>query len=117
MSTKEKTHTGFLGKYFDPNTVLRLSSAAGLLAWALLVIYVLDFVIAITVFALQLRRGFMVGLGYTDYIQNIIFILERPMRGVIYFLVLQAISKGLLVALDIEDNTRRAARAAAGKSE
>jgi hypothetical protein len=36
--------------------------------------------------------------------------LQQPLPGVFYFFALQGISKGLLILLDVEDNTRRAAR-------
>jgi hypothetical protein len=36
--------------------------------------------------------------------------LQQPLPGLFYFFGLQAISKGLLMLLDMEDNTRRAAR-------
>jgi hypothetical protein len=36
--------------------------------------------------------------------------LLQPLPGVFYFFGLQAISKGLLIFLDMEDSTRRAAR-------
>jgi hypothetical protein len=34
----------------------------------------------------------------------------QPLPGVFYFFGLQGISKGMLILLDMEDNTRRAAR-------
>ena len=36
--------------------------------------------------------------------------LQQPLPGVFYFFGLQALSKALLIFLDMEDNTRRAAR-------
>ena len=36
--------------------------------------------------------------------------LLQPIPGVLYFFALQAISKILLILLDVEDNTRRGAR-------
>jgi hypothetical protein len=59
---------------------------------------------------LQAARGFMVGMGPTDLAQNVLYIVERPLHGVLYFALLQALSKGLLILLDMEENTRRAAR-------
>ena len=49
----------------------------------------------------------MVGLGPTDLLQNFLYIIERPVHGMLYFALLQALSKGLLIALDMEENTRR----------
>ena len=53
---------------------------------------------------------FLAGLGFTDIFQNLLYILERPLHGMIYFAVLQTLGRGLLIALDVEENTRRAAR-------
>jgi hypothetical protein len=36
--------------------------------------------------------------------------LQQPVPGILYFFVFQALSKVLLLLLDVEDNTRRAAR-------
>ena len=35
---------------------------------------------------------------------------QQPLPGIFYFFGLQAVSKGMLIFLDMEDNTRRAAR-------
>jgi hypothetical protein len=59
---------------------------------------------------LQYLRGFMSGLGATDILQNVLYFLERPLHGILYFAVLQAISKGILILMDMEANTRRASR-------
>jgi hypothetical protein len=103
-------HTGFLGTYFDPEKVLRLVRWIDIAAWVVAVVYGLDLVVALGVFVLQIMRGFMGGMGFTDYIQNVLYIIERPFRGIVYFVVLQAVSKALLILMDMEDNTRRAAR-------
>jgi hypothetical protein len=36
--------------------------------------------------------------------------LQQPIPGILYFFSLQGISRILLIMLDMEDNTRRAAR-------
>jgi hypothetical protein len=73
-------------------------------------IYAFDLLLGLTVMTLQYARGFMVGLGFTDALQNVLYIIERPIHGILYFGLLQALSHGLLIALDVEDNTRREAR-------
>ena len=73
-------------------------------------VYALDLLVAVGVFVLSNLRGFWAGMGFTDYVQNILFIIERPFRGIAYFFALQAIGKALLILMDMEDNTRRAAR-------
>ena len=100
----------FLGTYFDTDSVIRWSKIIAALAWFESAINGADLMLGLTVLVLQLSRGFMVGLGPTDLLQNILYIIERPLHGVLYFALLQALSKGLLIALDMEENTRRAAR-------
>jgi hypothetical protein len=42
--------------------------------------------------------------------QQVLWLVEPPFRGVVYFVALQGLSKIMLMFMDIEDNTRRAAR-------
>lgn len=107
MNDKDKR---FLGTYFDREAVIRWSRVLAVLAWVVAGIYAVDLVLGLTVFGLQMARGFMLGLGPTDLAQNILYILERPLHGVLYFAILMVLSQGLLIALDVEENTRRAAR-------
>jgi hypothetical protein len=100
----------FLGTYFDREGVLRMARIIAILSWIVAAIYALDVVVGLGVFILQYLRGFMVGMGFTDMLQQILYILERPLHGILYFAAMQAVSKGLLILLDMEDNTRRAAR-------
>ena len=100
----------FLGTYFDRSVVLRIVRGAEVASWVVLAVYSLQFLLAIAVFVLSYARGFMQGLGFTDLAQQFLFVLEQPFRGIVYFLGLQALAKILLMFMDIEDNTRRAAR-------
>jgi hypothetical protein len=102
--------TGFLGTYFDRDLVMRLSKALRVLAWVIAGIYAFDLLVSLTQMGLQYVRGFMVGLGVTDVLMNLLYVIERPIHGVLYFGLLQSLSHGLLIALDVEDNTRREAR-------
>ena len=52
----------------------------------------------------------MQGVGFTDLAVNFIYILERPFRGVVYFIALQGIGKVLLMLMDMEESLRRTAR-------
>lgn len=99
----------FLGTYFDRDAVLRLARVASILAWVILAVYGVQFCFSIFTFILQFVRGFMVGFGLTDILQQVLFLIEQPFRGVVYFVVLQAAGKVLLIFMDIEDNTRRQA--------
>jgi hypothetical protein len=100
----------FLGTYFDRDAVIRMARIVAILSWVVAGIYILDILVGGGVFLLQYMRGFMNGMGFTDILQNILYILERPLHGMLYFAAMQAVSKGLLIFLDVEDNTRRTAR-------
>ncbi len=100
----------FLGTYFDPDAVIRFARVALILAWVILAVYAADGLLGLVMFGLQYARGFLAGMGFTDIFQNVLYILERPVHGILYFAVLQTLGRGLLIALDLEENTRRAAR-------
>ncbi len=100
----------FMGTYFNRDAVMTLSRWADILAWVVVVVYAVDLIAALGVFALQYLRGFWAGMGFSDLFMNVLYIVERPFRGIVYFIALQAIGKALLILMDMEDNTRRAAR-------
>jgi hypothetical protein len=100
----------FLGTYFDRDAVIRMARVIAILSWVVAGIYIFDILLGAGVYVLQYFRGFMVGVGFTDSLQNILYLIERPLHGVLYFAAMQAVSKGLLIFLDVEDNTRRVAR-------
>jgi hypothetical protein len=110
MEENKGKGTDFLGTYFDRSVVLRIVRGAEVASWVVLVVYGLQLLLSATTFILSYMRGFMQGLGFTDMFQQILFVLEQPFRGIVYFLGLQALAKILLMFMDIEDNTRRAAR-------
>jgi hypothetical protein len=105
----------FLGTYFDRDGVMRLSRILRLLAWVVAGIYALDLLVGLGTIGMQYLRGFMVGAGITDVAQTLLYTLERPVHGVVYFAVLQTLAEGILIIMDVEDNTRgvRAMRGAA----
>jgi hypothetical protein len=106
----ETKNDKFMGTYFDRDTVLKVSRWADILTWVVAAVYAVDLVLALSVFILQYLRGFWAGVGMMDVFTNALYIVERPFRGVVYFIALQAISNALLILMDMEDNTRRAAR-------
>jgi hypothetical protein len=110
MEEKKSQETNFLGTYFDRSVVIRIVRGAEVASWVVLVVYTLQLLVSATTYILSYARGFMQGLGFTDMAQQILFVLEQPFRGIVYFLGLQALAKILLMFMDIEDNTRRAAR-------
>jgi hypothetical protein len=103
-------NTNFLGTYFDRDDVIRTARLIAILSWVMAGIYIFDMLFSLGVFALQYMRGLIPGMGFTDILQNIIFTVERPLHGMLYFVALQVVSKGLLILLDVEDNLRRTAR-------
>jgi multidrug transporter EmrE-like cation transporter len=100
----------FLGTYFSKNTVLRLASVARLISWVVLAVYALLWLIQALAMGLQIARGFWTGMGFTDVVQNVLYLFEQPLRGVVYYVVLQGVSQALLMFMDMEENTRRVAR-------
>ena len=106
----ESKNEKFMGTYFDRDAVIQVSRWSEILSWVVVGVYAADILLGLVVYFLQYMRGFMMGMGMTDLTTNLLYIVERPFRGVVYFIVLQAISKALLILMDMEDNTRRAAR-------
>ena len=110
MSEDQGKEARFLGTYFDRSVVLRIVRVAEISSWVVLAVYAAQLLLSATVYILSTLRGFMQWAGITDIAQQILFVLEQPFRGIVYFVGLQAIAKILLMFMDIEDNTRRAAR-------
>ena len=107
--TESKRCSTFLGTYFDKDVVIRVARWADILSWIVVVVYAMDIILSAGVFVLQIVRGFWAGMGPTDMASNILLILERPFRGIVYFVALQAIGKALLILMDMEENLRRTA--------
>jgi len=110
MSEDQDKEVRFMGTYFDRSVVLRIVRVAEISSWVVLVVYGAQLLLSAIVFVLQFARGFMQWAGPTDIAQQLLFVLEQPFRGIVYFIGLQAIAKILLMFMDIEDNTRRGAR-------
>jgi hypothetical protein len=105
-----ESRINFLGIYFNKDAALRLANVAKILSWVVVGIYAFEWLVQALAMVLQITRGFWTGMGYTDVVQNILYLFEQPLRGVVYFVVLQAVAQALLIFMDIEENTRRAAR-------
>jgi hypothetical protein len=110
MSDDQENKIGFMGTYFDRSVVMRIVRVAEISSWIVLTVYGLQLLLSAGTFVLSYLRGFMQGAGFTGLFQQILFVLEQPFRGIVYFIGLQAIAKILLMFMDIEENTRRAAR-------
>src|SRR5512139_1597233 len=102
--TEERS--GYLGTYFSKDVILKLVSIAKVFSWVVVGIYATQWIVQGVSMFLQIVRGFWLGMGYTDYASSIILWLEQPLRGVVYFIVLQAVAQVLLLFMDMEDNSR-----------
>jgi hypothetical protein len=113
MTESNEKQAGFLGTYFDRDGVLRLARWADLVAWVVLTVYILSWLFSLLLFFGQYFNGMYFDKGATllNVFNMFTPYLQQPLPGLLYFFGLQAISKGLLIFLDMEDNTRRAARA------
>jgi hypothetical protein len=108
--SNDTSKTNFAGVYFDRDSVLRLARLASIFAWISLAYYAVQALLALTVFILQIVRGLMVFPGFTDFAQQFLWIFQPALPGLWNFIGLQAVGKILLIFMDMEDNTRRAAR-------
>ena len=112
MTESTEKQATFLGTYFDRDAVLRLSRWADILAWVVLTVYVLTWLFSFVLFLGQYFSGLYFDKGATFLTVLNIFApyFMQPLPGLFYFFGLQGISKGILILMDMEDNTRRAAR-------
>ncbi|HJS19459.1 MAG TPA: hypothetical protein VJ785_11980 [Anaerolineales bacterium] len=112
MTESNQKSSTFLGTYFDRDAILRLSRWADVVAWVVLTLYILSWLFSFTVFLGQYFSGLFVDKGATFLTVLNLFapFFLQPLPGVLAFFGLQAVSKILLILLDTEDNTRRAAR-------
>jgi hypothetical protein len=101
-----KHPTGFLGTYFERDSVLRLELWARIIAWGVLAAYVFE----AGYNAFQNIQGTITG-GYPLDWYPIFMTFSRMLQGALLFFLLHIAAKAMLILLDIEDNTRRAARA------
>jgi hypothetical protein len=108
--TNEKERSAFLGTYFDKNSVLRFARLAEILAWVVLGYHAVQIALSLLVFGLQVSRGLYVPAGPTDLLQQIVWQFQPLVPGALYFVIIQLLGKLALIFMDIEDNTRRAAR-------
>ena len=112
MSESSEKQATFLGTYFDRDSVMRLSRWAEAFAWVILSLYLLYWVFSVLLFIGQYTSGLFFDKGMTFLSAINIFApyILQPLPGIAYFFGLQTVSKTLLILMDMEDNTRRAAR-------
>jgi hypothetical protein len=90
-------------RYSSPGKLLRIASWSYILSWVILVLEALLFIGRLYIQFLD-RSNFAINLAYAF---NWIFYLSALAIGIIWFVVLQAISEGIYLWLDIEENSRR----------
>lgn len=112
MNQPRENRTGFFGTYFDRDSSLRLARWAGILAWVLLGMYAYTTLVSTGQFLSLLLSG-AVSYGGTSIFDRLsipTLQISQLIPGLVYFIMLKIAQQVLLIMLDIEDNSRRAAR-------
>ncbi len=88
--------------YHDESKLMRIAGWANAVSWIILVIAA---IFSLTVVFLQIRQGaFQAGVnGILGIISNLFILLV----GGFFFIMLQAISEGIYLIMDIEEHLRR----------
>jgi len=110
MIDPKESKTDFAGTYFDRDVVLRIVRFLKIASWVVAGWYIYELAVALLIFGLQIARHLIYLGGPTDFLQQVGWLFQPSLAGLIFFVALQAFAQGLLILLDIEDNTRRAAR-------
>lgn len=112
MSENQKVPTRFAGTYFDRDVVLTIAHWAVILSWVGGSIYLLIWLAALGQFLVQFTNGlfFTKGMAFFDMLNLFTSYLSQPLQIIIFFFTLQGIGQGLRILMDMEDNTRRAAK-------
>ena len=112
MNQPRDDRTGFFGTYFDRDVSLRLARWAGILAWVLLGIYAYTTLVSTGQFLSMLLTGVVSyeGTSIFDRLSIPTMQISQLVPGLVYFIMLKIAQQILLIMLDIEDNSRRAAR-------
>lgn len=105
MAENQSSHSKFAGTYFNKEATFKLARAADVLSWLILAAYILEWVYSQSWSVYNSMIG-----GYPLDLNYFFFNLPRLLQGIMLLVILQAVAKVLLILLDIEDNTRRAAR-------
>ena len=112
MNRSTENRTGFLGTYFDRDVALRVARLAGILAWVLLALSVYNTVVSVGQFLYLVTSGAASyeGMNIFDRMSVLTPHITQLTPGLVYFVMLKAAQQALLILLDVEDNSRRAAR-------
>ena len=112
MSELDESKTNFAGTYFDRDKVMQISRIAGIFAWITLGVFVATSLISFSQFLIQYITGiyYQKGMSIFDVLGFFTPYLIQLMPGLLYFAGLKFVQHALLILMDMEDNTRRAAR-------
>jgi hypothetical protein len=112
MNQPTENRTGFLGTYFDRDTALGLARWTGILAWVLLAMYAYITLVSTGQFLTLLVSGAVsyAGTNIFDRLSIPTMQISQLVPGLVYFVMLKVAQQVLLILLDMEDNSRRAAR-------
>lgn len=112
MNRPTEERPGFFGTYFDRDTALRLARWAGILAWILLGMYIYTALISTGQFLTLLMSGSISYAGTTifDRLSIPTMQISQLVPGLVYFVMLKVAQQVILILMDVEDNSRRAAR-------
>lgn len=112
MSQENERGKQFFGTYFEADAVIKIARWANVLSWVVLGMYLLAWLGALLQVILQVYSGMAFEKGFVllNVINMFMPYLVQPLPGLFYFFGLQAISKTLLILLDMEENTRRAVK-------
>ena len=112
MNRSTENQTGFFGTYFDRDTALRLARWAGILAWVLLGMYAYTTLVSTGQFLSLLLSGTVsyANTSIFDRLSIPTLQISQLIPGLVYFVMLKIAQQILLILLDVEDNSRRAAR-------
>ena len=111
---KEPTdqRTRFFGTYFDRDASLRMARWAGILAWVLLALYLYTTLVSVGQYLFLLASGSISyeGANIFDLMSIPTLQISQLIPGLVYFVMLKIAQQVILILLDVEDNSRRAAR-------
>lgn len=112
MNQSSENRTGFLGTYFNRDSALRLARWADILAWVLLAMYAYTTLVSTGQFLSLLLSGAVsyTGTSIFDRLSIPTMQIAQLVPGLVYFVMLKIAQQVLLILLDVEDNSRRAAR-------
>jgi hypothetical protein len=112
MNHPTDDRTGFLGTYFDRDVALRLARWAGILAWVLLGMYVYITLVSLGQFLTMIAAGAVsyANANIFDRMSIPTLQISQLVPGLVYFVMLKVAQQVVLILLDVEDNSRRAAR-------